>query len=269
MYGYDGTSEPQFQGPDDRNSEISVQEPRQSIPVPVVAQPTQPLQDVYRLHYNFPKHLFDKLRRSILYLIRVEVYGNMIPLGSFCFAITFIIYGFYRCKVFTINETFIWAMIFYFGAIGQLTAGFLEYIRKNRTFPATVYTVFGGYCLSHYYLYMINKYNLGNSMTYQHHQGSVCAFYSAWLVITFAVLIASVKTNLFYILQLLCTFVAFLLRAIGEGTGSLGTKRNAAGILQVIAGFFSLIIFMSQVLNKEIFQRPVFPTMPMGTNNID
>ena len=65
-------------------------------------------------------------------------------------------------------------------------------------------------------------------------------------------------------------FVFFLLRAVGEGSGSLGTKRNAAGILQAISGFFSLLICFSQLLNNETFYSPVFPTCPMSTyNDID
>ena len=48
---------------------------------------------------------------------------------------------------------------------------------------------------------------------------------------------------------------------------SLGTKRNAAGILQVISGFFSLLICISQLLNNEAFHRPCFPTCPMSPYN--
>ena len=65
----------------------------------------------------------------------------------------------------------------------------------------------------------------------------------------------------------MATFIFFLLRAIGEGCGSLGTKRNAAGILQAIAGFFSLLVCFSQLLNNETFYRPVFPTCPMSPYN--
>ncbi len=87
------------------------------------------------------------------------------------------------------------------------------------------------------------------------------------VVISFGILLAAARTNLLYILQCITAFVFFLLRAVGEGCGSLGTKRNAAGIMQVISGFFSLLIWINQLLNNEVFHRPCFPTCPMYPYN--
>ena len=47
----------------------------------------------------------------------------------------------------------------------------------------------------------------------------------------------------------------------------MGTKRHTAGIFQSIAGFFPLLICLSQLLNNETFFRPVFPTSPMSPYN--
>jgi succinate-acetate transporter protein len=203
---------------------------------------------------------------------RVDTFGNAIPLGSFCYAIAFIIYGFYRCKIYRVNDTFLWSIILLFGGIGQCTAGFLEYCR-GRSFPSALYLSFGFYCLSHYAWYTIPSWfdlNENRSLLYSYSENSICAFYSAWLVIVFGLCLASARTNVLYILQCLTAFAFFLLRAIGEGMGSLGCKRNAAGILQAISGFFSLLICMSQILNNETFYRGVFPTCPLSQyNDID
>ena len=185
----------------------------------------------------------------------MDYYANAIPLGSFCFALAFIIYGFYRCKVYKINDTFLWSVILLFGGIGQCTAGFLEYC-KGRSFPTALYLTYGFYCLSHYALYIIPRWfyiNQNFSMLYNWTENSLCAFYSAWVVLAFSILLSSIRTNLLFIIQCFAAFLFFLLRAIGEGCGSLGTKRNAAGILQAIAGFFSLLICFSQLLNNETF----------------
>ena len=88
-----------------------------------------------------------------------------------------------------------------------------------------------------------------------------------FMCISFGILLGSIRTNLIFIIQCFATFVFFLLRAIGERCGSLGTKRNAAGIFQAIAGFFSLLICFSQLLNNETFNRPIFPTYPMSPYN--
>ena len=275
------TSEPQYQRPDQRNSDIDyIRTPEPIILEQPIAQPVTPVVPVvvatpinkYAYDGTFAKRLLGKFGSDVLTWHQIDYYANAIPLGSLCFALSFIIYGFYRSKVYRLSDSFLWSVILLFGGIGQCTAGFLE-MCKGRAFPAALYLSFGFYCLSHYAGYIIPLWfsiNQNMSMVYNFREDSICAFYSGWVVISFALLIASVRTNLLFILQCIATFVFFLLRAIGEGCGSLGTKRNAAGIFQAIAGFFSLLICFSQLLNNETFYRPVFPTCPMSPyNDID
>ena len=273
------TSEPQYQRPDQRNSDIDyIRQPEPIIiqQPAVIQQPVAPVVPVqvtpinkYAYDGSFAKRLLGKFGSDILNWHQIDYYANAIPLGSLCFALAFIIYGFYRCKVYRVNDTFLWSVILLFGGIGQCTAGFLEYC-KGRGFPSALYLTYGFYCLSHYALYIIPQWfniNSNTSMLYNYTQNSLCCFYSAWVVLSFGLLVASIKTNLLFILQCLAATIFFLLRAIGEGRSSLGTKRHAAGILQAIAGFFSLLVCFSQLLNNETFYRPVFPTCPMSPYN--
>ena len=272
------TSEPQYQRPDQRNSDIDYIRRPEPIIVPQAVQPIAPVPvpvapaPEFGWDPTFAKRLFNKMGREYITCRRVDTFGNAIPLGSFCYAIAFIIYGFYRCKIYRVNDTFLWSIILLFGGIGQCTAGFLEYCR-GRSFPSALYLSFGFYCLSHYAWYTIPSWfdlNENRSLLYSYSENSICAFYSAWLVIVFGLCLTSARTNVLYILQCLTAFAFFLLRAIGEGMGSLGCKRNAAGILQAISGFFSLLICMSQILNNETFYRGVFPTCPLSQyNDID
>ena len=270
------TSEPQYQRPDQRNSDIDyirypepvVSPPPMPVPVPGPVPVAAPV-NKYLYDGSFGQRLLNRFGQDILTWHQLDYYGNAIPLGSFCYAIAFIIYGFYRCKVYKVNDTFLWSVILLFGGIGQITAGFLEWC-KGRTFPTALYLTYGFYCLSHYASYIIPPwFRIHNNMSllYNYTEDSICAFYSGWLVITFAILLSSVRTNLLFILQCLAAFVFFLLRAIGEGCGSLGTKRHAAGILQAISGFFSLLVCFSQLINNETFHRPCFPTCPMSPYN--
>lgn len=251
------TSEPNFQAPDEKNSEISINNPQ--MPVASYAG------------FDYRK-LFEKLGKDTMPVFRIDYYGNAIPLGAFCNAVAFIIYGFYRCNVFRVNDTFLWAIILLFGGLGQLTAGFLEFA-KGRTFPSTIYLSYGSYCLSHYALYIIPKnfrLNDNMSMQYDYEPSTLCAYYSAWVVISFGIALASARINILFILQNLLTLAFFLVRAIGEGSDTQGCKRNAAGILEVIAGGFSLLVFLSQILNNETFHSAVIPAFPMSPNtNID
>ena len=271
------TSEPQYQRPDQRNSDIDFIRFPEPIPIQPVVAPVVPtpvvqapvIGDKFFYDGSFGSRLLKKFGSDVLVWNQLDYYANAIPLGSFCYAIAFIIYGFYRCKVYRVNDTFLWSVILLFGGIGQVTAGFLEWC-KGRAFPTALYLTYGFYCLSHYAYYIIPPWfriNQNMSMLYNFTEDSICAFYSAWVVLAFGILLASVRTNLLFILQCLTGFCFFLLRAIGEGCGSLGTKRNAAGILQAISGFFSLLVCFSQLLNNETFHRPCFPTCPMSPYN--
>ena len=271
------TSEPQYQRPDQRNSDIDyIRRPEPlvvpspaAVPVPVTAAAPG---IEYGYDPTFAKRLFAKMGREYLTCNRLDYYGNAIPLGSWCYALAFIIYGFYRCKVYRVNDTFLWAVILLFGGIGQVTAGFLEFC-KGRGFPSALYLTYGFYCLSHYAGYTIPQWfniNQNYSMLYNFTEDSICAFYSGWVVLSIGLLLASVRTNCLYLCQCFTAFVFFLLRAVGEGYGSLGTKRNAAGILQAISGFFSLLLCFSQIINNETCYRPCFPTFPLSDyNDID
>ena len=266
------TSEPQYQRPDERNDVVRF------IPRPVIEQQPVPVQapvpvvDAGCFHYLDPQMavpLFAKFGRDPWIFNRLDFFGNSIILGAICNALAFIIYGFFRCKIYRVNDTFLWSVILLFGGLGQITAGFLEYC-KGRTFPCTVYLCLGFYCLTHYAYYVIPPHfdiNYNTSMYYTYDENSMAAFYAGWTFIAFALLLGSVRSNLLYILQLLTCFAFFLLRAIGEGTGSLGTKRNAAGILEAISGFFSLFVGLSQIVNNETCYRMCFPTCPMSPDN--
>ena len=266
------TSEPQYQRPDEKN-EVVHYIPRPVINQVVRPQPVAPVPVVTGGHHylnpNMARPLFDKFGRDAWIFHRLDFYGNSIILGAICNALAFIIYGFFRCRIYKVNDTFLWAVILLFGGLGQITAGFLEYC-KGRTFPCTVYLCLGFYCLSHYAYYVIPPHfdiNYNTSMYYTYDDNSVTAFYAGWTFISFALLLASVRTNVLYILQMGACFDFFLLRTIGEGLSSLGTKRHAAGILEAISGFFSLFIGISQILNNETFYRMRCPTCPMSPEN--
>jgi hypothetical protein len=104
-------------------------------------------------------------------------------------------------------------------------------------------------------------------MYYTYDNDSMAAFYAGWTFIAFALLLGAIRSNLLYILQMATCFAFFLLRAIGEGSDSWGTKWHAAGILEAISGFLSLFIGISQILNNETCYRLCFPTCPMSPDN--
>ena len=212
------------------------------------------------------KRLTNKMGYSLIIVNRLDYYGNGIPLGAFCNAISFILYGFHRSHVFNNKDTFLWGIILLFGGLGQVTAGILESL-KGRLFTSVLYLLYGLYCFSHYFLYLMPlKFSQYNIFELNFDEDSLCGFYTAWMVISLPITIASIRTNLFYVLQCLATTAFFVLRCFGEGFIRYGLMRQSAGILQAIAGFISLYICINQLIN-EAFGFQLLPAINLNNDN--
>ena len=262
------TSEPQYQRPDNRASDLDFVRKE-----PIIITPPAPAVSTTTVDYDydflFVRRLFDKLAREMLVCNRLDFFGNSIILGSFCYAIKFIIYGFYRCKVYKVNDSFLWAVVLLFGGVGQVTAGFLEYL-KGRVYPTVLYLTIGFYCLCHYGLIVLPEwFGITNNMQmlYNYTEDSLCCFYSAWVVIIFGLMCTANRINVILMLQIMSLLMGFLMRCLGEGMGSEATKRQASGILLVISGFCSLYFCISQIFNNETFFYQMIPTCPLNPFN--
>ena len=66
------------------------------------------------------KRFVGKFGSEVLNWHRMDYDTNAIPLGSFCFALAFIIYAFYRCKVYKVNDSFLWSVILIFLLFGGI-----------------------------------------------------------------------------------------------------------------------------------------------------
>ena len=262
------TSEPQYQRPDNRASDLDFVRKE---PIVINIPPSTNTVE-YDYDILFVRRLFEKLGREMLVCNRLDFYGNSVILGSFCFAIKFIVYGFYRCKVYKVNDTFLWAVVLLFGGIGQVTAGFLEYI-KGRTYPTALYLTVGFYCLCHYGLIVLPEwFGITNNMQmlYNYTEDSLTCFYATWLVIFFGLMMTANRVNVLVMIQVMALLMGTLMRCLGESFASTVTKRNVSGILLVISGFASLFLCISQIINNETFFYQMIPTCPLNPfNEID
>ena len=223
-------------------------------------------QEHNNLYIETIKRLIGRLGYTLLVVNRLDYYGNTIPLGAFCNAVAFILYGFQRCNVFSNKDSFLWGIILLFGGLGQVTAGFLEFL-KGRGFTTMVYLCYGFYCVSHYFLYIIPlKFGKYNVFGINFDEKSLCGFYGAWMIISIPITVSSIKINLCYVLQCLATTAFFVMRCFGEGFLRYGLMRHSAGIIQVIAGFISLYICINQLIN-ESFRYQLLPSIPFQPDN--
>ncbi len=204
------------------------------------------------------KQLIDSLDYHLLNINRLDYYSNTIPLGAFCNAVTFILYGFNLCYVFNC-ENFLNGVLLIFGGIGQITTGILEFC-KQRTFPCIVYFTYGLFCLSLYFI-KSNLFEIINTDNLD-----MCAFYGAWMVISIPITISSIKVNLFFIIQTFLTSAFFVLEVIGQGFNEKKVINNTGGVILSISGFVSLYIFLTQIINEAI-KFPLLPACPIKPDN--
>lgn len=200
--------------------------------------------------------LLQKVGQTALVVNRLDYFANTIPLGAFCNALAFILYGFCEAKVYKIDDSnleYLKIVILLFGAVGQLTTGFLEYI-KGRTFITAVYLLYGLYFLSLYLIYELNV------------TASAKIFYGAWACLSFPLIIGSIKTNVFYIIQTVIICLFFVLRCIGECKNKNVLRETVSGVFQLVGGFVSLYICISQVINEN-FRACIIPCIALQEDN--
>ena len=204
--------------------------------------------------------LLFEIKNYSLLVNKVDTYANAIPLGSFCFSISFILYGFYEAKVNKEKDDFLYYILFLFGGIGQIISGIFEYF-KGRTFPANLYLLYGIYFFSIYYFYYYD-----NGIPLILDDDIKPFFYGSWAVLSFPIFIGSIQSNLFFILQTFFAFAFFIVRCIGEYKNNNTLNELVSGILELVTGFISLYICVSQIINEALKFRAI-PTVPMNQEN--
>lgn len=214
--------------------------------------------DFQTLEYPDPFiSVFSRLERTALTVNKLDYYGNVIPFGAFCNAVALVLFGFSLCGVHGGQDYFLWSVMLFFGAIGQITAGLLEFI-KGRTYPSTLYLTYGLYCLSHF---LLRKSDL-----YGTNANALKVFYGSWAGLTFPLFIGSFKTNLFYLLQSLATCGYFVIECIGHCLETKVLKEKVSGIVLAVAGFISLYIGINQIINEQ-FRNQIVPAFPLSEDN--
>ena len=193
-----------------------------------------------------------KFGQTPLLINRLDYYANAIPLGAICNAISFILYGFYEAKV--LKEFNSLQILLIFGGIGQVVTGVLEYI-KGRSFICTLYMTYG--------LYFISFFCIRNLMD---DNNTLKVFYGSWAGLSFPLIISSVKSNLFYLIQTVAIFVFFVLRCVGECRNIAALKEKVSGSLEIIGGILSFYIAVSQVINEH-FRSQIVPCVPLQQHN--
>ena len=212
------------------------------------------------------RELLYKLERTALIVNRLDYFGNAIPIGAFCCAITFILLGFKQVHAFKKDEdnlTFSSGLILIFGGLGQITAGLLEYL-KVRSFTALLYLTLGFFFFSDWFVEGTNFTKIIDISNGDHEEKAF--YFGAWFIIMLPLVLASLKTNIFFLAQTGSTLLFFLLRWIGETADKKGLYEYASGVFQLIAGFVSFYIFCYQIIDEE-WKKELLPVLAIDKGN--
>ena len=134
-------------------------------------------------------------------------------------------------------------------------------------FTSTLYSLYGFYCLSYYFLYILPlKFSKYGILGINFDEPSLSGFYGAWMMFSLPITISCIRINLFYLLQCLAITVFFVLRCFGEAFLRYEAMRLAAGIFEIYDGFISLYICINQLIN-ESFRFQMLPSIPFQHDN--
>ena len=238
------------------------------------------------------QRLLKVLGEKSIIVNRLDYYGNGIPIGAFCFFITFFVKALWDLKCISVTysqsydgtdpndsqdkskntyadkdlnwgyyEPFLAGLIIAFGGLGQITASLLEFL-KGRAFPSTIYMIFGIYLLIS---------SIGD-LIFQGKNQFLEYFFPD---------VQNPQNTLFfssgtpYKYRYLCTAFQGVLLFLNLGTiiGSLKTNVMyvvqaiiVPGIFEMIASLVSFYIFANQMINEQK-KYLVLPPMALCPDN--
>ena len=220
------------------------------------------IEDLNNNEDNIYNDFLRKIKASPVIANRLDYYPNSIPLGSFCFGVSFILFGFYECKIHKEKDNLLYIVILLFGGIGQLTAGIFEFI-KARVYPATLYITYGLYCLSFYLGNIFNEKYPDQKFFGDENQK---VFFGSWAFLGAPLIILSLRINIFFLIQNITIVAFFVIKCIGLCEDFAPLKGIVSGILESVAGVCSLYICYGQILNEH-FQITLLPSIPLKKDN--
>ncbi|MHC4260144.1 MAG: acetate uptake transporter, partial [Planctomycetota bacterium] len=148
--------------------------------------------------------------------------------------------------------TMILAMGIFYGGVGQVIAGIMEWKKKN-TFATTAFCSYGLFWLTLVGLVVMPRMGLGKAPE----TSAMVAYLLMWGVFTSIMFIGTLRLNraLQFIFGSLA--VLFFLLALGDATGN-STIKQIAGCEGIICGLSAIYTALAQVLN-EVYGRTVAP----------
>lgn len=181
--------------------------------------------------------------------------ANPAPLGLLGFGTTTVLLNLHNAGFFPLG-TMILAMGIFYGGLGQILAGIMEW-KKGNTFGTVAFTSYGLFWLSLVGLLVMPERGWGDAPTIP----AMVFYLFMWGLFTGLMFIGTLKLNgaLQFVFGSLT--ILFFLLAIGDATGSTAITR-IAGFEGIICGLSAIYTALAEVLN-EVYGRVVAPIWPV------
>ncbi|HWE67494.1 MAG TPA: acetate uptake transporter [Acidimicrobiales bacterium] len=149
------------------------------------------------------------------------------------------------------------ALALVFGGSAQLLAGMWEFTRRN-TFGAVAFSSYGAFWIAYYVFIRFQAPGLSPTALSQ----AAGVFLLGWTILTFYLLIASLRVNLAVVGVFLALTVTFVLLTIGafDNKASLTHAGGWAGIVTAAIAFYA----SAAVVINETFKKTVCPVVPLA-----
>ena len=185
--------------------------------------------------------------------MNTEKLANPAPLGLMGFGMTTVLLNIHNAGFFPEISPMVLAMGLFYGGIGQVIAGILEY-KKGNTFGLTAFTSYGLFWLTLVGLVLMPKIIPGLEGTPTKFMG---CYLLIWGIFTMFMFIGTLKAN--RALQVIfssLTVLFFLLAAKDfSGNHQIGT---IAGYEGIFCGASAIYLAMAEVINEK-FAKTVLP----------
>jgi uncharacterized protein len=182
--------------------------------------------------------------------------ANPAPLGLLGFGMTTVLLNLHNAGFYELNSMVL-AMGIFYGGIGQIIAGAMEW-KKNNIFGTTAFTSYGLFWLTLVALVLLPK-----TGAIAGPDEKAMAFYLVcWGLFTGVMFIGTLRLNRALQFVFLSLTILFFLLAYGEVGGVGSGFKHFTGYEGIICGLSAMYAGLAQVLN-ELARRTVLPLGPV------
>ncbi|MBN2645085.1 MAG: acetate uptake transporter [Desulfuromonadaceae bacterium] len=177
--------------------------------------------------------------------------ANPAPLGLLGFGMTTVLLNLHNAGFFPL-DAMILAMGVFYGGIGQIIVGIMEW-KKNNTFGATAFTSYGLFWLTLVALILLPK----TGMVAASSPFAMGFYLTVWGMFTAVLFLGTFRLNRALQVVFGSLTILFFLLAAGDFSGIHGVK-VIAGYEGIFCGLSAIYTGLAQVMN-EVFNRQVAP----------